>query len=601
MKTLKENSALAEPLQTTHEPFIWRFSPNQTDPELLQAIFTGREHLLQNVLEKIADSASSGSTHHVLLHGPRGIGKSHFLALLCHRIVSDSSLSDTIRVAWLNEDETTGNLAQLLVRIYRSLCKRYPNEYSIEWLEELLDQVPAEIVGILTRRLVARFEKRKLVILIENLNLLFDSLGLEGQHQLRTLMQEHPFACMIASSQQLFRAVADRSEPFFGFFQPIPLKPLSFAEAQQLLTKIALATGQRELVEYLNGPEGHGRVRAIHDMAGGNHRVYVVLSRFISKESLDHLVIPFQQMADDLTPYYQERLRWISPLQRQIVELLCREHGAINPKQMARRLLMDQRSIGKQVRLLEELGYLTSTGRGRETFYELSEPLMRLAIEVKESLPGRLIDFLRLWYRPDAPDIDQARGSVANDDALTCSEEEITLTRESASTQFRQGIASFASNRWESGFESICQALNHSQQDSLGDAVSMFALIFQFSEDDATLQSRINALIKLYQNAKPEIIRTGAQSFVKPICHLADALVRSLTRIDARRVNAAVLESYVVAVQKTAASIPELEIPMRLFRYGIRYLISGKEAEFVELIKPERRLLRQVFGLREES
>ena len=76
-----------EQLRFTDEQFIWRFSPNQTDPELLEAIFVGREPLLRNVLEKIADSATSGATHHVLLYGPRGIGKSHFTSLLHHRLL----------------------------------------------------------------------------------------------------------------------------------------------------------------------------------------------------------------------------------------------------------------------------------------------------------------------------------------------------------------------------------------------------------------------------------------------------------------------------------------------------------------------------------
>jgi DNA-binding MarR family transcriptional regulator len=603
MKTLNRHSGLAEPLQTACEPVIWRFSPNQTDPELLQAIFTGREHLLQNVLEKIADSATSGSTHHVLLHGPRGIGKSHFLSLLHHRVVSDPSLADTVRVAWLNEEETTTNLAQLLVRVYRSLCKRYPSEYSVDWLEELLDQ-PAEVVtGTLTRRLVARFENRKLVILIENLNVLFDHFGLEGQHQLRTLLQENPFACVIASSHQLFKAISDRSEPFFGFFQQIPLKPLTLEEARQLLMKIAEVRGQSDLLEYLKSPEGLSRVRAIHDVAGGNHRIYVVLSSFISEESLDQLVSPFQRMADDLTPYYQERLHRISPLQRQIVELLCREHRTINPKQMARRLLMDQRSIGKQVRLLEEMGYLTSTSRGRETFYELSEPLMRLAFEVKESLPGMFVDFLRVWYRQNesAEKTSQPPESIAKDEALTCSEDEITLVRDSAAPLFDQTLAYFTSNRWDDGFESIRQALALPRLDTLGDAASMFALIFQFSEDDAKLQSRLKALLGLYQNATPEAHRAGSQFGIKAISHLAAGLVRSLSRIDARRITAPVLKGYVTAVQISFEGVREFEIPMRLFRSGIRYLISEKEAEFVELIKPERRLLRQVFGLPEEG
>lgn len=496
-----------ELLRFTDQQFIWRFSPVRTAPELLEAIFVGREPLLQNVLEKIADAATSDSTHHVLLHGPRGIGKSHLVSLLHHRLLGDAAINDAIQIAHLNEEETTTSMVQLLVRIYRSLCKAYPEAYSADWLDELLNQSPDEISGVLTRRLVARFEDRTLVLIVENLNLLFEHLGTDGQHELRTFLQEHPFACVIATSQQLFKAVTDRSEPFFGFFQQIPLKPLSLDEAQQLLVKIARFKGQDDLVAFLNTPDGRGRVRAIYDLAGGNHRVYIVLSGFVTRESLDQLVAPFQKMADDLTPYYQERLRWISPMQRQIVELLCREHGTLNPKEIARRLMVDQRTIGKQVRELVKIGYLNDTKRGRETFYDLGEPLMRLAYEVKEEgLLEMLIAFLRIWYLPKETE--------------------------------------------------------------------------QLRRDEHCLTTRI---------------------LTDPLSTLSDGLVRALATIDTDHVTPAVMESYVAVAQDRVGNLPEFEIPLRLFRYGIRYLISNKESEFVELIKPERRILRQALGLDSEA
>jgi tetratricopeptide (TPR) repeat protein len=762
-------------LRFADEQFIWRFSPNQTDPELLEAIFVGREPLLQNVLEKIADSATSSSTHHVLLYGPRGIGKSHFLALLHHRLTEDAQLGDTVRIARLNEDETTTSMVQLLVRIYRSLCKAYPDEYSAQWLDELLNQPPEEIAVILTRRLTARFEKRRLVILVENLNLLFENLGTDGQHELRTLLQEHPFACVIATSQQLFRAVTDRSEPFFGFFQQIPLKPLSLQDAHQLLAKIAATKGQNDLVAFLNTPDGRGRVRAIHDLAGGNHRVYIVLSGFVTRESLDQLVAPFQKMADDLTPYYQERLRWLSPLQRQIVELLSHEHGTLNPKEIARRLLVDQRSIGKQVRVLVEIGYLTAAKRGRETFYELSEPLMRLAYEVKEqNLLDMLVEFLRIWYWPDQmqtltaaglsrstqvyvdaayersetrPDprlkllqteietakaegrshelaaLWQERAAASNvafdwfqagyyfntvnkqhseavecydraieleptnaavwnnkggalwnlgryeealscydkaielgtqdgtawnnkgssldrlgrfeealichdkavelwpgfavawnnsgislvglrryEGALSCFDKAIELEPEATLPRFNRSETLFAMKRWEEGFRAIRDAFTRTVATPgfLGNVASMFWLILRLSEDRSQLQSRINTLVDLYQHAAV----TNPRSFrlaVNPLSYLADGLVKSLAKFDADRVTPAVLESYVAAIEQRVGDIPEFEIPLRLFRYGIRYLISKNEAELVELIQPERRILRQALGLAPEG
>jgi|GEM_PF-650214 len=806
VKTVSQ-AAATEQLRFTDEQFIWRFSPNQTDPELLEAIFVGREDLLQNVLEKVADAADSGSTHNVLLYGPRGIGKSHFVSLLHHRVSQDEKLSDAVHMAWLNEDETTTSMVQLLVRIYRSLCKAYPGEYSAAWLDELLNQPPDEIAQVLTRRLAVRFETRRLLILVENLNLLFDNLGTQGQHQLRTFLQERHYASVIATSQQMFKAVTDRNEPFFGFFQPIQLKPLTLQDAQQLLVKIANSKGQADLAAFLNTPDGRGRVRAIHDLAGGNHRVYIVLSGFVTRESLDQLVAPFQKMADDLTPYYQERLRWISAQQRQIVELLCREHGTLNPKEIARRLLVDQRTIGKQVRILAEIGYLTSTKRGRETFYELSEPLMRLAYEVKEhSLLEMLIEFLRIWYRPDQmqqlrssglseatqaymdaawersqthPDprlkllqdeIDQAeadgrrhelatlweekaaasgeapdwflagyffheinndfktaincydkvltldsedactwsnRGSSLhrlgryeealscydkaleldsllaptwhnkglslsvfgryddalicyekaieldpeygkawngkgdsllscgkNEDALRCYDKAIEFDQALAAPRFNRGEAFFAMHRWDEGFGAIRGAFDNTvpAEGYLGDTESMFSLIFRLSEDDARLQSRISTLVDLYEqaavewaNRRPdhgverrssgddgdqrEDLEKGAagtalrlvRPTLNPLAYLGDGLVKSLAKIDAEHVTPKVLESYVAAVEQRVAGLPEFEIPLRLFRYGIRYLISGNESEFVELIQPERRIVRQALGLDAEE
>ncbi|XZE17959.1 AAA family ATPase [Pirellulaceae bacterium SH449] len=604
MNRYNKKSPTADLLPFNDEQFIWRFSPNQTAPELLEAIFVGREPLLQNILEKIADTATSKATHHVLLHGPRGIGKSHFVSLLHHRLVNDAITSDSVHIAWLNEEETTTSMVQLLVRIYRSLCKWYPQDYSAEWLNELLDQPTSEIGDILTRRLVARFEKRRLVILVENLNLLFENLGTDGQHQLRTLLHEHPFACLIATSQHLFKAVTDRTEPFFGFFQQIPLKPLTLADAQSLMVKIAETKGQMELVQFLNTPDGLGRVRAIHDLAGGNHRVYIVLSGFATRESIDELVTPFQKMADDLTPYYQERLRGISPLQRQIVELLCRQHGTVNPKEIARNLLVDQRSIGKQVRILEEMGYLMSTKRGRETYYELSEPLMRLAYEVKEQgLLHMLIKFLRVWYRPD--EMQELRTDYGFDEiikervrAMDSYNKAVELDPNHAFLQFHQSEKLFAMHRWEDGFEAIRCALLKLPLCVLGDASALFSLIFQLSEDEPRLQTRINTLVDLYEQAAK---KHGYRPAVNPLSHLANGLVKSLAKIDAKRFTPTVLASYVAAVEQRAISLPEFQISIRLFRYGIRYLTSGKESEFVELIQPERRILRQAFGLSEEQ
>jgi tetratricopeptide (TPR) repeat protein/DNA-binding CsgD family transcriptional regulator len=173
-----------------------------------------------------------------------------------------------------------------------------------------------------------------------------------------------------------------------------------------LLQRIAVLNGDPKLEAFLKTPRGRARIRAIHHLSHGNHRLYVVLSELITAESLDALVRPFEEMVDEqLTPYYQERLRWLSPLQRKIVELLCQRRQPIPVKDIADRLFASHSTITPQLKNLREMGYVVSTPRGRESLYELAEPLMRLSMQVKETPQaeplGVIVDFLRVWYERD--------------------------------------------------------------------------------------------------------------------------------------------------------------------------------------------------------
>ena len=386
----------------SNKNFIWRFTPSRTDAELLEAIFVQRESLLVDVLERIKDSAQSGNKHHTLLVGPRGIGKTHFVALVHNRVRNDPELTGAVRIAWLNEDETTTSFVQLLMRIYRALVRDYADEFSADWLDKLLGSPPDEVERQLKHCLVQTFRDKTLLILVENLDTLFDGLGDMGQKKWRSLMQEHPFTSILATSQQLFQGVQSQNEVFFGFFTPIHLKPLELKDAIQLLSNVAKADEQSDLVSYLATPEGRSRVRAIRHLAGGNHRIFIVLSSFITRDTLDDLVEPFEKMADELTPYYQERLRWLSAQQRQVVELLCSRSSPLSPSEVAKQLLAPENSISTQFKRLTQLKYVTRRQRGRESLYELTEPLMRLSSEVKERKPLRLlVSFLRVWYQPE--------------------------------------------------------------------------------------------------------------------------------------------------------------------------------------------------------
>jgi len=382
---------------TLHNP-ISVFTPSRSNPEDLEAIMVQRHDLLTDAVERIEESASTDNKHHLLFVGPRGTGKTHLMTLLVHRL----STTPNLRIAWLNEDETSTTLIEFLLRIYTALQKRYPLGFSADDVDPIYDLPPADAERELIQVLLEKLQSKSLLVVVENLDALFEGLGKEGQQKLRAFIQEHPVLSIVATAQRLVEGISKRSNAFFGFFQVENLKPLTVEEAAELLSNIARHREEQELADFIQTSVGLSRIRALHHLSGGNHRIYIVLSQFITSKTIDLLVEPFAKMIDEMTPYYQERIRWLPPQQRKIVEFLCNVDRPATVKQIARRLFTSNQAISSQLKDLKGKGYVQAAQRGRESLYEITEPLMRICVEVKENQNSEplkiLVDFLRVWY-----------------------------------------------------------------------------------------------------------------------------------------------------------------------------------------------------------
>jgi len=206
---------------------------------------------------------------------------------------------------------------------------------------------------------------------------------------------------LLTSSQQLFEGVSSRDAAFFGFFDIHHLKPLAVEDAMELIAKVSKFKGDQELYDFVHTSQGRYRVRALHHLAGGNQRLYMNLLAFLTMESLDSLVPALQKLADDLTPYFQERIKSLPPQQGKIVQKLCDIEGALPVKSIAEELFIGERSVAKQLGELKMKNYVLAHKRGKQTYYEIAEPLMRLSLEVKHN-HGKplkiLVLLLRAWF-----------------------------------------------------------------------------------------------------------------------------------------------------------------------------------------------------------
>jgi tetratricopeptide (TPR) repeat protein len=236
---------------------------------------------------------------------------------------------------------------------------------------------------------------------VENLDDLFAGLGKDGQKQFYDFL-ETTNCVILATSQCELKETQQKNSPFYGFFRREKLEDLKAEDATQLLANIATHNGNDELASFIQTSTGRDRIKAVHFLAGGNHRIYVIFSEFLTnRESLDELVEAFMRMLDDLTPYYQERMRNLSPQQRKIIDFLCDRRHAVTVKEIAQRGFITHQTASSQLKKLLEMGYVRTEPYGRESFYELQEPLMRFCLKAKQQRgePIKLIvDFLRRWY-----------------------------------------------------------------------------------------------------------------------------------------------------------------------------------------------------------
>ncbi|WP_160315333.1 tetratricopeptide repeat protein, partial [Limnoraphis robusta] len=371
---------------------------------VLEEIFVQRHSQVEELIESIRSSVVSREKQHILLTGSRGIGKTHLVSLIYHRIREREELQKQLFIAWLSEEEwSITSFLDFLICIFNTLQVEstktdQPCPPSIESLYEISVDAMEKEASVILKEFIG---DRTLLLIVENLDEVLNGLDSEGQKQLRGFIEENP-CFMLATASSLPNAVKRKSSTFYQFFNHKELEELKLEDARDLLAKIAKLKGNKELEDFIKETTGFNRIKAVYHLAGGNHRLYVIFSEFLThRNSLDQLVEAFMRTLDDLTPYYQDRMRSISHQQRKIIEFLCKTRTAVTVKEIAQRCFMTHQTASSQLKKLSEMGYVCSKMYGRESYYEVKETMMRFCLEAKKQQgePIKLfVDFLRIWF-----------------------------------------------------------------------------------------------------------------------------------------------------------------------------------------------------------
>ncbi|MCH8837703.1 MAG: tetratricopeptide repeat protein [Candidatus Marinimicrobia bacterium] len=396
-----------------HHYKLMLFSPQHSDYETLNSTLTkGRRRLAKVIQENLQQSIKIGKATHFLLIGPRGSGKTHLLTYITSLLKEKQTKKLGFKIYRFSEEER--GITSLMDVLHAAI--KSTGSFSEE---EIISRIPRGdpdgALSAMEEIFLKHTDNQTSIIIIENIEFIFRGLKKKGQHDLRGFLQTHTNISLLASSIELFSGSQAKAHPFYGFFRIEHLDRLDEGEAKEFLIMLARLNQDSALVAELLKDQAMKRVRAIYALTGGNHRLLAMLSCFLNNDGLEELVQPFIQFADrELTPYYQQRLDRLSAQQNKILGVIAQQGGrAVNVSDIAARSFLDSRIVSRQLHDMLYAGFVRRNKIGRESYYELNEPLLRIVMDIKESRGGLLpliVSLLRNWY--EAKELKQLEDSA---------------------------------------------------------------------------------------------------------------------------------------------------------------------------------------------
>lgn len=378
------------------------YSPGLVSHSSLEAVLIHRGELITNLTNKLQKNVLSDSVSHILLVGPPGIGKTFTISLMLARLTETQTAKELVTVRLNEEAWGITSYFDLLHQIFSALPNHSEERLSqISHLQKI-EQSMAELA--LEEALEELMSEQKVLLVAESIDEIFFELGKKGQKKFRAFLQNSRNISLLCSSRDVFSGISSYAAAFYGFFEIVHLQPFSFEESLQFLTKLAVLNKNKEVENVLSTPKGIARAKAIHHLAGGNPRIFMLFYSVLAADSIESLINPVIKVLDDLTPACLARMMELSPQQRKIVDALASSSTAKTVKAIADDLFISQQSVSSQLRDLKIKQVVQSVSSGRESYYDIKEPLFKLCIQLKSNNIGfvnGLLDFLEAWYSPN--------------------------------------------------------------------------------------------------------------------------------------------------------------------------------------------------------
>jgi len=375
---------------------MYAYNPRKKTPEQLECSLVGadRHDILNGIMTELVLKKGESPKQHWMIVGARGMGKSHLLTLLHHKVCSDSGL----RALWMpvlfpEEIRMAGDLAKFLERAVAEILHDLEQDKS-----KIASDLKEKIAKIRSIRQDERVDYlfsvitwirsetgRHILLIAENLQqLLGKKISLIDQKKLRAYLQTEDALLLIGSATTIFDALHDHSHPFYHFFHIRRLNELSFEDVKALVANLLSGYGREEQARIML--ENEARLKVLHSFTGGNPRMAVFLSDILKTDVNEEMIDIMDRILDELTPYFEAIINDTPEYLQDIINTLAAYEPAQSPKEIAEHLEMEQGTVRNYLKQAKDNGYVrVAFSKGKSNFYCLNEYLYRTWFQMRDS------------------------------------------------------------------------------------------------------------------------------------------------------------------------------------------------------------------------
>ena len=293
---------------------IKKYNPGfLTDQELVDCfcVRTGEFALLVEALRE----STGNSNPHAIVIGPRGSGKTTLLL----RVAAEARRDPALQAAWFpvifaEESYGISSCGEFWLQCLFNLSQQAPRREDAPDLHrtygELLAVQDDRILADMALAAILDFaatQGKRLLLLVENLNSLFNEIGDPGVGwELRKTLQCEPRIFLLGSATSRFAEIDNADRALYDLFQVHTLKRLDTE---------ACATLWRSVSERDIDPRA---IRSLEILTGGNPRLLSIVAEFGSRLSFRELMDDLLDLVDDHTEYFRSHLEALGAQERRV-------------------------------------------------------------------------------------------------------------------------------------------------------------------------------------------------------------------------------------------------------------------------------------------